>query len=259
MKSRELTERIEQTYPRSLAESWDNVGLLLGDHSKEINKVLLSLDLSDEAAAKAVEIGADIVITHHPLIFSPMKRITTDDIIGRRLLKLAAHEINYYAMHTNFDIAGMGHLNADDLELQNREVLAVTEENGDTVGFGCIGTLAKEMTVEDLAKKAKAIYNLEAIRVYGDPSKVISKVGICSGSGKSFIREALEHQVDVYITGDLDYHTAIDAVSMGLTLIDGGHYGTEYGFMSYMKDELEAWYPDLEIETMPVKSPYHIV
>ena len=126
MKCKEIIAKIEETYPKERAESWDNPGLLVGDEEQEVKKVFLALDVTDETLEAAVQAGADLMITHHPLIFFGMKQVTAQDFIGRRIIKLIQNGISYYAMHTNFDILGMAELSADYLCLSEREILKVT-------------------------------------------------------------------------------------------------------------------------------------
>ena len=142
--------------PCFYAESWDNVGLLAGSRKKEVSRIYVALDATDEVIEEAVLMEADMLITHHPLIFSAMKKITTDDFIGRRIVKLLEHGISYYAMHTNFDVTHMAELAADRMGMTARSVLSVTCE-GETgkAGIGKAGILPEEMTVSKCAEIVK--------------------------------------------------------------------------------------------------------
>ena len=256
MKCREIIKVLEQDYDPSFAESWDNVGLLAGDRDREVEKVFLALDVTDETLKAAVEFGADLMLTHHPLIFSGMKRVVEEDFIGRRVIGLIKNDISYYAMHTNFDILGMAELSADYLKLTDREVLEVTfEEEGRTEGIGRIGMLPKEMTLKECGTFVKEQFSLPHVTVYGDLTRPVRRAAICTGSGKSLMKDVLKKKADVYVTGDIDYHTAIDAMAQGVTIIDAGHYGTEYIFMEYMKDQLAKKLPQLCTGTMEVSHP----
>lgn len=261
MECRSIISEIEKHYPRTYAEPWDNVGLLVGDENADIRKILVALDVTDETVDRAVALKADLVVTHHPLIFKPLSRLTMQDRIGRRILKMASHHISYYAMHTNFDVGGMAQLNASELSLKEDMVLQETGEDsqGNSRGLGRIGYLPEKITAGELAERVKKKYRLEHIRLYGNPDQIVDKVAVCSGSGKSLIPEALSQQADVYITGDLDYHSAIDAAAEGLILIDAGHYGTEFGFIPFMAGQLKQWFPSLEIEMGDIRQPYNIM
>ena len=243
MKCKEIIESLEQKYAPDFAESWDNVGLLVGDKEKEVHKIFLALDVTDESLEMAIKEQADMIITHHPLIFSAMKKVTTDNFIGRRIIKMIQHDISYYAMHTNFDILGMADLSADFLNLKDREILEVTYSDANrTEGLGRVGNLAQKMSLEECADFVKTQLKLPSVTVYGDLEK-----------------EVLKHQADVYVTGDADYHFAIDAVAQDVCIIDAGHYGTEYIFMDYMEKELQALEGELEIKKMQVIHPFKVL
>lgn len=257
MKVKELTDWLNGVYPSDMAEHWDNVGLLVGDDDAEVTHVFLALDLTETTLEEAVRAGADMIITHHPMIFEGQKKINNHSFTGRRILKLIRNGIQYYAMHTNYDVLGMAELSADYLKLTDREVLSVTEETEDGCeGFGRVGMLPEQMTLRecgDFVKKALALHD---VRVYGDPDRLVQKAAVCTGSGKSMIPDALAKGAQVYVTGDIDHHTGIDAVAAGLPVIDAGHYGTEYIFMEAMKKKLSQKFPKLQISCAEIKSPY---
>ena len=247
MKAYELISWLEKKYPADAAEDWDNVGLLTGDDTNEISHVFLALDLTEETLAEAIEDGADMIITHHPMIFSGIKKINNHNFTGRKIIKLIQKEIGYYAMHTNYDVLGMA-------------VLSVTDErNGEVQGFGRVGDLPEEMTLRAYAQLIKKSLKLNDVKVYGDLDAKVKRAAVCTGSGKSMIKDAIKAGADVYVTGDIDHHTGIDTVAQGLALIDAGHYGTEYVFMDAMKKELEQAFPKLKISSAEVKSPYTIL
>ena len=151
---------LEASFPTAYALSWDNVGLLAGRADKEIQKIYVALDATDEVIEEAVRERADMILTHHPLIFSPMKRITDQDFIGRRIVKLLQHDISYYAMHTNYDVLRMAELTAGMLELQNTEVLEITSEVPSVQGIGRVGDLSSVMTVDALCEKVKEVFGV---------------------------------------------------------------------------------------------------
>lgn len=257
MKAYELIRWLEGKYPPKAAEEWDNVGLLAGNDEKEISHVFLALDLTDDVLKQAIEAGADMIITHHPMIFSGIKKINNHTSIGRRILTLIKNEIPYYAMHTNYDIFGMAELSAARLGLTDTEVLSVTEEGEENqAGFGRVGKLPCPMTLAQCARHVKESNGLSDVRLYGNPLAQVETAAVCTGSGKSMVKNAITAGAQVYITGDIDYHTAIDAAAEGLALIDAGHYGTEYIFAEDMKKELEEAFPKLMISCAAVKNPY---
>lgn len=260
MKVKELTRWIEEKFPPKAAEDWDNVGLLVGDDEKEIHHIFLALDLTEETLLEAVSAGADMILTHHPMIFTNIRKINNHTFTGRKILTLIRKDISYYAMHTNYDILGMAQLSADYLKLKDAAVLSVTEEiDGKQEGFGRVGMLPKKMTLKECALFVKGAYKLGDVKVYGDLDMEVERAAVCTGSGKSMIEEALKNHAQVYVTGDIDHHTGIDTVAQGMALIDAGHYGTEYIFMEAMKEELLKAFPNMEVSCAKVKSPYTIL
>lgn len=253
---KEVMRKLEERWNPSYALEWDNVGLLVGREEKEIKKIFTALDATEETIAQALEFGADLLITHHPMIFSPVKKVISADFIGRRLITMIQADLCYYAMHTNFDVKGMAQLNQECLGLTDCEVL---EETAPGEGIGRVGALEGTMDLKQFAGKVRNDFEIPDVRMYGDPAAIIHRVAVSSGSGKSMIRGAIEKGADVIVTGDVDYHSAIDAVAQGIAVIDAGHYGTEYGFIAYMRQELETMFPELAVGAARVHHPYRVV
>ena len=259
MNLKDVIAVLEEQSPTSFACEWDNVGLLAGREDKEVNKIYIALDASDEAVEAAIEAGADLLLTHHPLIFKGLKRIVSDDFIGRRLIKLIQNDIAYYAMHTNFDVKGMADLSAAMIGLEDAEVLDVTAvAEGKQEGIGRVGKLMQPITVKDCARLVKAAFSLKEIKIFGESDWVLTRAAISPGSGKSEIENALARKADVLITGDIDHHEGIDAAARGLCIMDAGHYGLEHIFIRYMKEYLEKHCRELEIIAQEIEFPYWI-
>ena len=223
MKCSEICALIEQEYGTEYACDWDNVGLLAGRSTKEVKKILLSLDATDEVVRMAAEGGYDMLITHHPMLFSAIKRVTDQDMNGRRLLELIRNDISYYAMHTNYDTRGMADLAA---RLMGLTECAVLEEVKDGEGIGRVGKLPHPMTLRECGEQVKV---------------------------------ALGFGCDVYITGDIDHHTGIDAVDQGMCIIDAGHYGVEHIFMEDVKAYLEKVLTGVHMDCVAVKHPFVVI
>ena len=258
MLCRDIMEIIERTYPKHAAMEWDNVGLLVGRSDKKVAKVYVALDPTDEVIDAAISSGADLLITHHPLIFSPMKQITDEHFIGSRVVRLLQHDISYYAMHTNYDVLGMADLSAEMLGLDSCQVLEPTDADG-TQGIGKVGELPKEMTLLDVCELVKAKFGLSHVKVFGDENRTIKRVAISPGSGKHMSDLALEKNADVFITAEIDHHEGIDAVAQGMAIVDAGHYGLEHIFVedisSYLRENLKG----IEIEQAGIKHPFFVV
>ena len=263
MKIAEIIEKLEERYPLSCAEEWDNVGLLVGRRDTEVTRVLVALDVTEAAIRQAEDFGAELIISHHPLIFRPVHQLTGDSVLGERLLRLSEGGMAVYAMHTNFDIRKMGDLNAEQLRLQNREVLDVTGVDAYDLeeGLGKIGDLEKPMKLGEFALFVKKQMDLDEVRCYGpegaDPT--ISRVAVCGGSGRSTIPQALYKKAQVLVTGDVDYHTAIDALADGLFLVDAGHFGTEACFVPHVTEECKELFPGLEVRAAKMRPPFQVV
>lgn len=260
MLCREIMQVIEASYPRDAALDFDNVGLLAGRAEKEVKKVYIALDATDIVIDHAVEEGADLLITHHPLIFSPLKKVTDEDFISRRIVKLIQNDISYYAMHTNYDVLGMAELSEKVLGIRDAEVLDVTmEKDGKPEGIGRVGMLGKPMTLEECCVYVKHKLNLGSLKVFGDMRAEVSRLAVSPGSGKTAVAAALVKRADVLVTGDIGHHDGLDAVEQGLSVIDAGHYGTEYIFIDDMKRFLEDKLPVLDVVTAPVVHPFQVI
>lgn len=259
MKCNEIIESLEKRYPPFFAMSWDNVGLLVGRKDKEVKKILIAVDAVDSIIEQAVSENVDLLITHHPLIFSGMKKITDEDFIGRRIVKLLQNDINYYAMHTNYDVMGMADRAGEMLSFKDREVLDETAETEQKEGIGRITTLEQAITVKDCCELVKERFHLENVKVYGDLSKEVRRIAISPGSGKGMVSGAIEKAVEVLITGDIDHHTGIDAVARGMAIIDAGHYGIEHIFIEDVADYLQKNVAAVEIIKEKVHHPFQVV
>ncbi|MFI3237021.1 MAG: Nif3-like dinuclear metal center hexameric protein [Lachnospiraceae bacterium] len=252
-----IIQWLEALSPANFAMSWDNVGLLLGRRDKQVKSVLLCVDVDDEVVLKARAENVDMIVSHHPLVFSGLKKITTDDFIGKRVLSLAQADICVYAMHTNFDVMGMADAAAERLKLLDKKVLQVTyEDDIATEGIGRSGKLIQAMSLEELAIFVKESFDVEAVKVFGDKKLQCCEVAVCPGSGKSLVEDVLKAGVDVYITGDIDHHTGIDLVAQGVAVIDAGHYGIEKIFVPYMKDYFNKMMPHVMVMQAEDQTPF---
>lgn len=257
MKCYEIIEYLEEVSPKSFAESWDNVGLLCGREEKEVSSVYIALDATREVIEEAVRLEADMLLTHHPMIFRPMKQISGQHFIGDKILTLAEHKMCCYAMHTNFDVMGMADAVAEQLGLSDRKVLSVTyEDELSKEGIGRSGILPAPMTLAECAEYVKSRCKVEQVKVYGMPAETIVMAAVCPGSGKSSIEDAVRQGADVLITGDIDHHDGIDAVEQGLAIIDAGHYGLEKIFVPYMEEYCRRKLSGVTIYTAPEKNPF---
>lgn len=281
MKCRELCNILEQHIPVSRACDWDNVGLLVGHMDKEIKKIYIAVDATDEVINKAQLSEADMILVHHPLIFSPLKAVTSEQFISNRVVDIIRGDMNLYAMHTNYDVVRMADVVSDRLALTSQRPLELTSvDTGE--GLGKIGDLPKAMTLKEIATYVKDRFGLPGVQVFPAVSemknginareevsaelnsntindKTYSTIAVLPGSGKSAIETVVAMGIEVYITGDIGHHEGIDSASRGMSIIDAGHYGLEHVFIEDMKAIIEDLLPTVEVLTEDVKHPYYIV
>lgn len=247
MKCSKITEALEELSPKEYALEWDNVGLLVGRKEKEIHKVMIALDATCEVIDYAVKEKADMLITHHPMIFSALKQVNEEQFTTEKVLDLAEHGISYYAMHTNFDsIGGMAELAAGEKYLDLLDVRPMDEvEPG--IGLGRYGKLPKPMTADAFCEYVKERFDIPFVMLYqrsADKDKVYDQIAVLPGSGKSEIKAVKENGYSLYLTGDFGHHEGLDAMDMGLCVIDATHYGLEHIFISFIKDYLKEKFGD---------------
>ncbi|MDR1017130.1 MAG: Nif3-like dinuclear metal center hexameric protein [Lachnospiraceae bacterium] len=259
MKVKEIYSILDEEYHFSSALSWDNVGLLLGDMEKDVKKIVISLDATSEVINKSIDEDCNLLITHHPLLFSPVNKITCDDYIGNRIIKILSNNISYIAMHTNYDQYGMGKLAAKILGLPNSDVLEITHgELDEAIGIGEVGDLKETTTLGEYTEVVKKAFHLPSLTVFGDKNKPVKRVAISPGSGKSMVDVAVEKGADLLITGDIGHHDGLDSIEKELSVIDAGHYGIEKIFMEDVKGYLETKLQDVKVEIISSEAPFHI-
>ena len=205
MRVRDITAALEAFAPLSLQEKWDNSGLCIGSPDQEVHGVLLGFDCTPELIDEAVECGADMVVTHHPLIFGGIKKISPDDPVGLTLLKAVRAGVSVYAAHTNADkvIDGVSGAMARRLGLRDIELL---DRDGEATGLGAVGDLPEPMDARAFVDYVKSRFGLGNVRCSRLPEIPVQRVAMCGGSGSSLIGKALECGAQAYICGDISYH-----------------------------------------------------
>lgn len=228
----DIVKIMEEIAPPVLAEGWDNVGLMLGRRGKAVKKLLLALDITAEVVQQAIAQKADMIITHHPLIFREMKKVTDSDWQQELMLTLAEKGIAVYSAHTNLDCVsnGVNDVLAKKLRLESVDVL-----DNDS-GLGRIGTVTA-CSVQEFAALVKQSLRADYV-VVGDARKSVHRVAICGGAGSDLITLARLRGADTLVTGDIKYHDAQQAVFGGLNIIDAGHQPTELPVMDNLADRL---------------------
>lgn len=242
LKVKDIIGNLEKKYPKANAESWDNVGLIVGKLNQEVRKVQLSLDTTDKVIENAIKNSADLIITHHPMIFKPVKTITTMDNLGRKIIKLIENNKSLYAMHTNLDSSkdGLNDYILNLLEVENSKVIDVNEFDNE-VGIGRLYTLSKEMNIDEYATFVKNSLKIKNIRIISENrEKIIKKVALINGSGMSYWRKVKSLGADLFITGDIGYHDALDAKEAGINVFDIGHFESENCFVELLRKDIKG-------------------
>ena len=247
---KDLLEILDKIAAFGLAEQWDNVGLMVGDPGKQIQGVLVALDPTEEVLAEARECAADCIITHHPLIFNPLKAIYTNQPLGRFLSQALKNEISVIGCHSNLDqaVGGVNDVLATSLGMVDARVLAPTGNDQDAaespaaldIGFGRVGRLAETLSRKAFIERLCAVFNLPALRVAGRIPADISTVAVCGGSGSELAEAALAGGAQVYITGEVKHSTARWAEASGFCIIDAGHFATENPVVKSLVKVLEG-------------------
>lgn len=231
----ELVRCIETIAPKELMESWDNTGIQLDVGHREINRILVCLDVCSETIEEAIEEDCEFIVSHHPLLFSPIRRVSKEDAVGRYLIKLIRNNISVYSSHTSFDSTAGGNNDflADKLGLT--EVETPAEEP-----VMRTGKLPEAVSLRAFCERVDLeIMGGKGLRYSGKDEQEIRKVGICTGAGADLMDTAVELGCDVLVTGDVKYHEFQRAEQMGLALIDAGHYETEIFFNENMAEKLQ--------------------
>jgi len=217
----EIKKIMETNFPIDLAYDWDNVGLQVGTLNKEISSILISLDLTKEVINEAIDAKSNLIIVHHPLLFRAIKKITLDSYLGKCIELLIKNDIALYVAHTNFDLSnvGMNTILADKLKLSNHTPLDyVTEDEG----LGRIG-FVNTVSTKEYIDTVKEIFRINDVRFIGDINKKVSRVAVCGGSGADLFMKSKLQKADILITGDVSYHKALDALAIGMNILDVGH------------------------------------
>jgi len=219
----EIISYLEELFPRKSAYEWDNVGLQIGLPTYKAKRVLLALDATTAVIQEATNNEIDLLITHHPFFYTPIKSIDFTTRQGMKIEEIIRTGLTVYSIHTNYDIApgGMNDALAKAMGLQNISRFAMTDEEN---GLGRMGELTNEMSLEVFQNHLKKVFKLEHLTYVQGNDQPIKKVAVIGGSGRDFVHEAKEIGADVFVTGDMTYSAAIDAQEAGLNVIDVGHY-----------------------------------
>ncbi len=243
MTVKELYEKIEKILPASEMEAWDNDGLMCApDGERRVERVLVTLDVTEDIVDYAIESSFDLIISHHPLIFRPVKSINEDDHTARKIIKLVQSGISVFSFHSRADKA-VGGVND---RLANLLGIFDTTPFGEGM-LGRIGEIEEECTAEDFAYRVKQAVEADSVK-YVDALSPVKCVAVVGGDGKSFVKDAIEAGADTFVSGRISYNTMAEAAEMGINLIEAGHFFTEQPITDYFCERLLDLDSDLYVE-----------
>ena len=238
MNLQKVYEAIDQAAPFSTALEFDNPGFLVGDPQEEVRGVLCALDVTGDVLREAVSRGANLIVTHHPVIFHPLKQVRADSLVWQCIRA----GVSVISAHTNLDAAAGG---VNDILCRKLELEAVcVAEDGE--GMLRIGKLPRGMTPPEFGYYVKRMLDLPAVR-YCDGGRAIERVAVCGGAGGSFLAAAKANGCQALVTGDVKHDLLLEAIRIGVTLIDAGHYGTEQFVVPYLAELVKTAVGDLPV------------
>ena len=255
MKIDKFIKTMQEIAPDYLKESYDNVGLMVGDKNSNVTKILVALDCTLDVIEEAKLVGAQLILSHHPLIFKKPSSITTDTLLGKKIIELIKNDISLYSSHTNWDSV-KGGINDEFVAYLGFNSNSIIEINSldNSAGIGRLVDVEEEMTLDKVIKIVKEKLNLETVRFSGDLNKTIKRIAFINGSGQSFMERAYNDGADLIITGDTTYHFVSDYNEMGLAIIDVGHFNSEWPIVKKLSEKVKEALKDEEIEIVIAKS-----
>lgn len=259
MKIKDITDAVEAFAPLALQEGYDNSGLLVGRPDDELRGgVLLAVDVTDEVIAEAVELGCGMVVSHHPLIFHPLKRLNDASPAQRCVAAAIRHDIAVYACHTNLDAVrgGMSWRLGEMLGLADMQLLQCTDAGGGA-GFGVVGILPQAVATGEYLDRVAGLLNIGAIRHSAIATEQVSRVALCTGSGASLMAEAAASGCQLYLTADLKYNDFF-APDGRFTVADIGHFESEFCAVGILFDILSKKITNFALhKSARSKNPVH--
>ena len=240
----DILKFVETLAPRAMKMEWDNVGLLCGSKNTEVTKVLVALDPFEGVCHEAAETGAQLIVTHHPLIFRPQKAVTDETSIGRSIMFLCRNGISAINAHTNLDqvSGGVNDVLAEKLGLQNIQIINPVD------GYGLLrcGDV-EQQPLETFLATVKEALGCDGLR-YVNSGNPVCKVAVGGGSCADEMMEAFAAGCDTFVTADIKYNQFWDAYDIGMNLIDAGHFYTENPVVAVLAEKIAAAFPEIEVE-----------
>lgn len=235
--------------PRRLAEDWDNVGLLVGDRKRAVSKAMTCLTITPESVDEAIQKDVQLIVTHHPLPFRPLKRITADNVSGNMLLQLIEHRIAVYSPHTAFDSAqqGINQRLADGLGILKSKPIQAFENDPDQLGSGRYGKLDQKSSLASVVNSVQTFLGLSGLHCVGESQQDVQRVAVACGSAGQFLQPAMRVGCDCLVTGETNFHTCLEAKANGVALILTGHYASERFAVEALAEILAKEFADMDV------------
>lgn len=255
---------LERWAPPSSAQSYDNVGLQVGDPRTEVQRAVIALDMTPAVLREVLSVGATLIVTHHPLIFRPLRSLTPSSLPSNLALQLAEARVALYSIHTNLDAApgGVSFALGETLGLQDLEFLELNEGGDQRTGLGAVGALDEAMPLEAFLSRISERLGSGSIHYAGISDAVVKRVAVCGGAGAEFVQQALAAGADAYVTSDVKYHQYFDVLDNDgeprMAFIDAGHYETEAMSVDLLRRKLTGQFPRVDwLSTKTRTSPVH--
>lgn len=245
----QVCDYLEQIAPGRLAAEWDNVGLLVGDVRQPVQRIMTCLTITPTTAAEAIEGKAELIVTHHPLPFRALKRLTSQSTAGRLLWLLIGARISIYSPHTAWDSAttGINQQLAEGVGLSSIKPLEPIAADPDGLGSGRVGDYSPARSFDELLSGVRRFLNVDGVHVVGDRSEPVARVGIACGSAGEFLPVAARLGCDVLLTGETSFHTCLEAEAIGVRLILPGHFASERFSLERLAERLQQQFADVDV------------
>ena len=235
---KKLYEKLSERIPEHLSCEWDNDGIMCSaDYSTEVNNILITLDVTEEIVDYAISRNFDLIISHHPLIFKPLSRLTEENHVSRKVIKLVSNNVSVFSFHTRADRVEGG-VN----DLLAKIIGLVDVESFGEDGIGRVGNLPEERELDEFADILKMQLGADGVRI-ADAYNTVKRVALVGGDGKDYVKDAIRAGADTYLSGRIGYNVMEEASDMGINLVEAGHYFTEFPvtkFFSSLVSELDG-------------------
>lgn len=258
LKLKEVTDCLEAFAPLNLQENYDNSGLIVGNPDQEVNGCIIALDCIEEVVQEAIDKNINLIIAHHPIVFSGLKQFTGKNYVERTIMKAIKHDVAIYAIHTNLDnvFEGVNKKIGELLGVNNRTILSPKTKEDSLIGAGMIGDLDNEMDENAFLSHVKNAFNAGVVRYTALKNKPVKRVAWCGGSGSFLLKEAKRQKADVFVTSDFKYHQFFDAENE-VVIVDIGHFEGEQYTNELISKVLSEKFPKFvirftEVNTNPV-------